>query len=212
MKVSKFISALLILLAVMLATVSVLLCFFAMGQKPMILSEPKQASSAAARVMDAVRQGDFAEAGKHLQGSPDLGVDREPENVVGKILWEEFLRTFRYEFQGSCYAVETGMALDVSVTYLDFDSVISTLGDRTGEMLRERVKNAEDPGEVYDADNNYREDLVNEVLEKAARDAVAEDSRMVTEDLTLYMVYEGDQWWVVPDSALIRVISGGTAG
>ena len=212
MKISKIISALLILLAVMLATVSVLLCFYAMGQKPMILSEPKEASAAAAAVMDAVRQGDFAEAGKHLQGSPELGVDREPEDVVGKLLWEEFLKTFRYDFEGQCYAVETGMALDVRVSYLDFNSVISTLGDRTGEMLSQRVRDAVNPDDVYDSNNEYREDLVNEVLAEAAKDALAEDSRTVTEDLTLYMVYEGDQWWVVPDSALVHVISGGTAG
>ena len=183
-----------------------------MGQKPMVLSAPKEASAAAAAVMDAVRQGDFAEAGKHLQGSPELGVDREPEDVVGKLLWEEFLKTFRYDFEGQCYAVETGMALDVRVSYLDFDSVISTLGDRTGEMLAQRVKDAANPDDVYDSKHEYREELVNEVLAEAVKDSLAEDSRTITEDLTLYMVYEGDQWWVVPDSALIHVISGGTAG
>ena len=212
MKASKMISVLLILLAVLLAAVSVLLCFFALGQKPILLSEPKEASAAAAQVMDAIRQGDYAEAGRHMQGTPDLGVDREPEDAVGKILWEEFLKTFSYEFKGQCYTVDTGMALDLQVTYLDFDSIVETLGDRTGKLLAQRVKAAEDPREVYDEENNYRQDLVDEVLAEAARDAVLEDSKTITEDLTIYMVYEADRWWVVPDPTLIHVISGGTAG
>ena len=53
---------------------------------------------------------------------------------------------------------------------------------------------------------------MDEVLQEAAAASLQEDSRMVTEELTVQLVYEDGCWWVVPDTALIHVISGGTAG
>ena len=162
--------------------------------------------------MESVRQGDFASAAAAMQGNPDLGVNREPEDIVGKLLWQEFIRSFAYEKVSSCYAAEDGMALNMTVTYLDFNSVVNTLGDRAGKLLEQQVKNAEDPSLLYDGDNNYRQELVDQVLTQAARDAIAQDAKTITEELTVHMAFEDGQWWVVPESSLIHVISGGTAG
>lgn len=212
MKTSKIVSALLILLAVFLAVVTALTVVFAMNQKPILISEPQGAVSAAEMVMKAVQQGDFAAASAAMQGNPDLGVDREPEDIVGKLLWQAFIESFTYEKTGSSYAAEDGMALDMSVTYLDFNSVVNTLGERTGKLLEQRVKEAEDPRLLYDEENQYRQELVDEVLTQAARAAIAEDGKTITEEITLHMVYENGQWRVIPESQLIHVISGGTAG
>ena len=129
MNASKLISALLILLALLIGTMSVILCTFAVTQQPILVAEPEEASETASQLMSAVRQGDYKTASGLMQGKPDLGVDREPADVVGKLLWNEFLKSFTYEFEGSCYATKSGMAIDMSVHYLDFNSVMSTLGD-----------------------------------------------------------------------------------
>lgn len=212
MKASKIVSVLLILLAVMLGLAAMVLCVFAVHQQPILVSAPRETSQLASQLMDAVCQGDYAAVSSKLQGTPELGVDREPADAVGKLLWNEFHKSMTYELKGDCYAADPGMAVDLSVTYLDFNSVISTLGDRVGKMLEQRAKTAKDPAELYDENNQYRQELVDEVLAKAAEQALKEDRKTVTEDLTLRMVYEQGHWWVVPDSALIHVISGGTAG
>ena len=212
MKASKILSAFLILIALSLAVFTALLCAFAMTQEPMLIADPQGAASAAETVMESVRQGDYASAASVMQGKPDLGVNREPEDIVGKLLWQEFIRSFSYEKKGSCYAAEDGMALNMTVTYLDFNSVVNTLGDRAGELLEQQVKNAEDPSLLQDGEDHYRQELVDQVLTQAAKDAIAQDAKTITEDITVHMAFEDGKWWVIPESSLIHVISGGTAG
>lgn len=211
MSASKVVSVLLILLAIVIGISAVILCVFAVHQDPILVAPPKETAALAAELMDAVTRGDFQAVSSRMEGMPDLGVDREPEDTVGKLLWAEFLKTFTYEIKGQPYAAEPGMAVDMEVTYLDFNSVIGTLGDRVGALLKEKAQAAENPSEVYDEDNNYRQELVDQAIGQAAQSAIAEDGKTVTRALTLRMVYEQGQWWVVPDGELISVISGGTA-
>ena len=146
-----------------------------------------------------------------MQGCPNLGLDREPEDQVGKMLWNRFRKSFRYEIKGQSYALPSGLALDMTVSYLDFDSVFATLRDHTMETLERFIANADRPEDVYDQNGNYTRKLIDKTLAAAVRTALGQDSREVSEDLTLHMVFEQDRWWVVPDQNLIRVISGGTA-
>ena len=212
MKARKIVSGLLILLALFLAAATILTAVFALTQKPVLLSEPQGAVAAAEMVMQSVQQGDFDSAAAVMQGNPSLGVEREPEDIVGKLLWKEFIKSFSYEKKGSSYAAQDGMAIDMAVTYLDFNSVIDTLGDRTGKLLEQKVKEADNPELLYDEKNQYRQNLVDEILAQAVKEAVAGDAKTITEDITVHMVYENGQWWVVPENALIHAISGGTAG
>ena len=212
MKASKIVSAFLIFLSVLLAALTVLITVFGLHQKPVLLSEPQGAAAAAETVMESVRQGDFSAAAAVMQGKPDLGVDREPADIVGKLLWQEFIRTFSYEKQGTSYAADDGMAMDLTVTYLDFSSVVDTLGERTGKLLEQRVQAAENPELLYDENNQYRQELVDEVLSQAAKEGIAQDAGTITQNITVHMVYENGQWWVLPENELIHVISGGTAG
>ena len=48
-----------------------------------------------------------------------------------------------------------------------------------------------------------------QVLYDAAAQALKEDAQTVTVAVTINMIYENDQWWVVSDSALLSAISGG---
>ena len=212
MKASRIISSLLIVLGIILAGITVLFSVSALPRKPVLVSEPKAAAAAAQNVMDAVSRGDFAAAGAAMEGSPDLGVDRQPADEVGRLLFREFLKTFTYEVKGNVYASDAGMALDMQVSYLDFDSVLEHLGERTGKLLKQAAEEAEDPQSLYDGEGRYRQELVDQVLAQAVKDAIAQDSRAVTEELTVHLTCEDGQWLVVPDPQLIRVISGGTAG
>ena len=76
-------------------------------------------------------------------------------------------------------------------------------------MLEKRVEEAADISEVYDENNEYREEFVMDVLYEAARQALEEDAVTRTVELTIQLVYSEGQWWVVADSALLDAISGG---
>jgi hypothetical protein len=51
-----------------------------------------------------------------------------------------------------------------------------------------------------------------QVLYDAASEALQEDARYVTQNVTLNLVFHQQRWWVMADQSLLRVISGGTAG
>ena len=48
-----------------------------------------------------------------------------------------------------------------------------------------------------------------EVLYDAAKDALEQDAKTVTFEVTVNLVHNNGQWWIVPEDALLTAISGG---
>ena len=51
-------------------------------------------------------------------------------------------------------------------------------------------------------------ELVDQALNDAVTQALSEDAQTVTRDVTLGLIYQDGAWWVVPDQALLQIISG----
>jgi len=92
---------------------------------------------------------------------------------------------------------------------MDIGSVTDVQGERSQALLEARVEQAKDPSELYDENNNFREDLVMDVLYEAAQQALTQDAQEKTWEITVNLVYENGQWWVQPEAALLEAISGG---
>lgn len=212
MKVAKFFSGLFALLGAVLLAAAVMLCFRSLDRPAQLLAQPDGALECSEELMEALCRGDYAAAGKRMYGQPNLGVDRDPADPVGVLLWDAFVDSIAYEFAGECYATDSGLARDVTVTALDFSSVTGALKERSRVLLEQRVAQAEDLTAIYDQQNNYQEDFVMEVLYDAACQALQEDAQLVRYELTLSLVCQQEQWWVMPEQALLKVISGAVAG
>ena len=126
------------------------------------------------------------------------------------MLWEAFLDSTEYELTGDCYTTDVGVAQNVSFTYLDTASVTANLRDRAQTLLNQRVEEAEDVSEIYDENNDYKEQIVMEALQEAVQAALQEDAKTVTVTLTVNLKHQNGQWWVVVDNALLDAFSGGT--
>ena len=50
-----------------------------------------------------------------------------------------------------------------------------------------------------------------QVLYDALAQAISQDGKTVTRDVTLKLIHRDGQWWVVPDAALLQAITGGVA-
>lgn len=197
------------MLALLLAAGTIALSLMSVHAEPVLVSQPKEAVERADAFLEAVCRGDYAAAGDMMQGQPDLGADRDPAEEAGKLLWDAMVESFSYTHQGPCYATDTGVAMDLNFTRLDLSSVTDSLGDRSQKLLEMRVEQAENVDEIYDENNEYREDAVMEVLLEATEDALREDAENTTQELTIHMVYEAHRWWVVPTEQLLNAISGG---
>ena len=210
MKALKVIASILLtVVGLSAAAAAVYLCTQFVDAKPMLLTPPDVARSKVIMLMNAVSEGDYEEASQAIYGTPSLGVDREAADEVGVLIWEAFQGSISYELLGECYTTEQGLAQDVSITCMDVTSVTVNLKERSQTMLEQRVTEAEDVSEIYDENNEYREDFVMEVLRDAVEDALEEDATKMTVELTVNLSYQDGKWWVVADEALLDAISGG---
>lgn len=210
MKAVKYLfSVLLAAIGLSAAAAAVFLCMKFVDAKPVLLTPPDVARSKVIMLMNAVSEGDYEEASQAIYGTPDLGVDREAADEVGVLIWDAFEGSVTYELLGDCYTTDQGLAQDIAITCLDVTSVTENLNERSQAMLEQRVAEAEDVSDIYDENNEYREDFVMAVLRDAVVDALDEDARKMTVELTVNLSYQDGKWWVVADEALLDAISGG---
>ena len=118
---------------------------------------------------------------------------------MSKLLWDAFTDSLSYEFTGLCRVTDTGFARDATVTCLDVSGVTAAVPQRAKALLEAKAAAAEDKTEIYNEDNSYRNELVDQALDGAVTQALSEDAQTVTRDVTLGLIYQDGAWWVVPD-------------
>ena len=196
------------MLAVVLAVSALLICLTQRNAAPKLFGKAEGAEKCARGMMECISRGDYAGASAYLYGTPSLGIGDQRETPAAECVWDAFVSSMECRSRGSCYATDAGVAMDFTVSGLDIPSLTRELKQRSAAVLEARVEAAENMSQVYDSNQQYREDFIQSVLEEAAREAVAAVSP-VENAVTVQLVYEGNQWWVVPDSALMTAISGG---
>ena len=195
-------------LATALAVSALLICLTQRNAAPKLFGKAEGAEKCARGMMECISRGDYAGASAYLYGTPSLGIGDQRETPAAECVWDAFVSSMECRSRGSCYATDAGVAMDFTVSGLDIPSLTQELKQRSAAVLEARVEAAENMSQVYDSNQQYREDFIQSVLEEAAREAVAAVSP-VENAVTVQLVYEGNQWWVVPDSALMTAISGG---
>lgn len=207
MKGSKILSAVFGVLGILLMVATAAVSIASRNAQPRMLESPEAASAQAQHMMDALCAGDYEAAQSCIYGRPDLGAG-EPEDAVSKLLWDAFTDSLSYEFTGLCRVTDTGFARDATVTCLDVSGVTAAVPQRAKALLEAKAAAAEDKTEIYNEDNSYRNELVDQALNDAVTQALSEDAQTVTRDVTLGLIYQDGAWWVVPDQALLKIISG----
>lgn len=211
MKIARVFSVVFGIIGAVLMLGTVVLCLISLDAPVRMAEVPEAAVACSEEMMEALAAGDFAAAAGFLYGQPDLGVDHAPTDVIGEMVWNAFTDSISYEFAGECYATDSGIFRDVTITALEIPSVTENLQTRAQALLTEKMEAAEDMTELYDEENNFREALIDQTLREAAEQAIREDARTVTRDVTLKLIHRDDRWWAVPDQALLQTIAGGVA-
>ena len=210
MKIYKILALVFALLALCAAGAGVYLALENIGAAPVLVRVPEAAARQALEMLDALCQGDYAGVSARLYGQPELGLDREPGDAVGKLFWDALESSRGYTVLRDCYATDDGIAMDVALESLDLNSITGSLRGRAQALLEQRVAQAEDTSEIYQEGGEYREDFVMGVLEDAARETLEQDGTAARWELTLHFIYEDGHWWIRPDEALLTAMSGGT--
>lgn len=199
-------------LGILLAIGTILIVILGINATPAMLKRPTDAVERAEGMLAAVCRGDYETASGMLYGNPNLGTRPEDSSPVADLIWEFFLDSLEYELLGDCYAADSGLAIDIRIRGLDISEAIKDLDSRAQAILDQRVEKAEDMTEIYDDTNNFREEIVSEVLQEATWQVLLENEQYQECIISLNLTYEQDQWWVVPDSDLLNVLAGSISG
>lgn len=200
---------LLTVIGLLLAIAILITVATAMQSDPVMLKCPEEAQACVEQLMAAVSAGDYPTVSRLLYGNPDFTIPSDLQNPAADLMWDAYRKSFTCKFLTNIYTDETGLAADVALTCLDLSAVLESTHSHAKTLLKRRVDRAKSTSEIYDDDQNYREDVIAEVMRSAAAEALQEcaDIKKVSA-LTLHMVCEQGQWWVIPDAELLQVLSG----
>lgn len=197
------------LLGIALAVGGVLVALSNRDAGPVLKEQPEAARNRVVTMLDALCAAEYDTVSSCLYGNPGLGLDREAQDEVGRLFWDALADSFNYEICSDFHATDSGVAMDIRISAMDIDSVTVNLRQRAQTLLEQRIAEAEDTSEIYDENNDFREDFVMDALYDAARAALEEDAATVSWEITLNLIYENGQWWIMPESGLLQAISGG---
>lgn len=198
-------------LGAFMLVLSAVLAFSNRNAPARLLTTPTQAESHTQQVMNAMVQGELSTLGTLLYGQPQLDDLPEFDNPVIAVLWDGYWESLSYTFQGDCYACDTGLRRDVTVTALDICALLPQVEAQYQALLPQLAAQAE-AETAFHADGGYREDFVLSVLEEAAREAMAQQQPQQSWNLTLNLLFRDGRWWVQADAALMELLSGGMTG
>ena len=169
---------------------------------------PPEAVAVSEDFVQALDRGDLEAAARLMYGQPDLGVGGIPETPESAQLWEAFCNSISVELSETWTVEQSALVRTGSITVLDISAVLGKLPERVQSLLDQKVAAAENLSEIYDEHNEFREDLVDGVLQEALQQGLAQDARPVTREMTLKLVNRDGQWWVVPHQNLLQTLGG----
>lgn len=208
--IKKIFAGLLALLGLSIGGLGVCLAVSCREKPPVLVTEPASAARQVEGLMDAICSGDYDGASAYLYGTPSLGAEIA-QGAPGEV-WEALTDSLSYTLSDDWFASDSGLSLNATVSSLEVSSVTERLKERTEALLEKYVREAENMDEVYDEKGEYSQAFADRVLEDGIREALKEDARQTTREITLHLVHEDGQWWVLAEEDFLRWISGGVAG
>ena len=207
MRISKLASAVFAVAGTVLLVGSVVMSFVALGRPTTAVEPTREANDVARSVLSALDHGDLSKVGTYFYGAPALGLDREPATAEGKQIWNAYRDSITVTADEGCYAEGTTIYQTAQVTALDISEALSRLDEEAAALLSKRLETAEDPAALLDENGEVPQTLKDELCAQALTQVLA-DAKTVTTQITFQLMEQDGQWWVLPDQAMLDVLSG----
>ena len=169
---------------------------------------PQQAVSVSDDFVRALNAGDLEAAARLMYGQPDLGVSGTPADRETALVWEAFRSSIVMELTGEWTVEQSALVRSGTIACLDVSSVLGRLPEQVQSLLDQKIAAAETLSEIYNEQNEFREELVDRVLAEAVQQALSQDARTVTREVTVKLVNRDGGWWVVPHPDLLQIPTG----
>ena len=207
MKISKLASAMFFAAGTVLLVGSVVMSFAALSRPAKAVKPTQEANACAQSVLRALDDGDLSKVEEYFYGKPTLGLDREPATAEGKQIWNAYRDSIAVTTDGYCYGEGTNIYQTAKVTAMDITGTLSQWDKGAGELLKQKIDAAEDPAVLLDEGGDVPQTLKDELRGQALTQVLA-DAKTVTTQITFQLMEQDGQWWVLPDQAMLDVLSG----
>ena len=207
-KQHRLVAALALLMAAGLCALAVLL-FFRAETMPAPASEYADGAGTVLEDFFACLRENDLEGAAALTAAGSVPVPAPGENRSA-LLWEAQRACWQFEVSPGFEDAGPDLGKKARVTAPDLsltrEQILTLVQSRLGQALDA----AELKSEVYDAQGNYREELVFSCLEEALKEVAADLTPYCrTRELTVKLVYIDGRWRVGADGELIAALTGG---
>lgn len=198
-------------LSAVFAVLALILSIIGINTGTLIAKPTGNPQEVAVAFMDSVIAGDYEKAYSFLNGYSSLGLENEPSDEMGKLMYDALRKSFSYELTGDCFVDKLDAEQQIQFTFLDLPSTEKDVQTKTEAVLKDIVS-SRPAKSVYDENNNYLPEVAHEAYAKALTEVLqhAEDY-YTSESVLLQLVYSDGNWSVVPAHSLIKAFSGNTA-
>ncbi|MBQ6048869.1 MAG: hypothetical protein IJL40_06005 [Oscillospiraceae bacterium] len=168
-------------------------------------------SDAVEGFFEALVDGDYDKLNESITGVSAFNFDFSSEDANAVLAYNALKASYKFELEGESSISGLDAVQNVRFRYLDLNALKKDLNAEAKEILTEKEAGEKNRRDLYDEDNklidSVAEDIFNEAFGRLLENS---ESYCKEEILSVKARNVRGHWLTVPDSALIKTISGGT--
>lgn len=209
---ARCLAALLALISLAAAGLGIYISMDKRGDLPFLVQTSPLARQRVETLFSSVKKGDYILAESVILGQPSLGIDRPAKDPLAAAVWDAYQNSLKFEPLSDFYATTYGLAVDYKMSRLDVTSVLEPVAARAEANIQQRIAQAKSVEEIYDSNNEYRDDVVQKAVDMALAAALQEDASYMQLEFTVNLIYQDGNWWVKGEKALMDALAAGFGG
>lgn len=199
-KIAKCFAWLFALCGIVLMLGTAVICFASMDSSVKILENPDGAIACSEQLQKSLQSGDLTQVGQLLYGQPNLGAEGTPENACTARLWEAWRGSITLKYS-RLYLRDGELGRDGEITVLDVSKVTADMQRRAKTLLQTQLDALEEGDQLSVQERD-------QILLKALEETLQKDAAYQTREISVKLVFRDGKWWVVPDAAFLKALSG----
>lgn len=193
---------------ILLSLLTILTAVVGINSTPVLLMDSDVIIQSAVDTLDCVKTGDYASLEPMLHGTPKLGrLPEKGDGMQSRILYT-YLDSIRYELAEECQTSGDGVSLGVAIECMDIPAVSAALQEIVPGLMQKVADEYGDEAKIYDAEHNYQNAFLEDVLSRALDQVLAENPHTTRKELTLQFARSQEGWNVVADPTFLQLLAG----
>lgn len=199
------------ILAILLSGLALMVCVVGYSFGTLYTKPDGDPKETVERFYSSLESGDYQTAYSCLSDYTGLGLENEPADENGKLVYQALRDSYSHNVMGGATVNKLSAFVPVRFRYLRVRDTETGIEEEVNKII-EKVVEENPHNKVYDANDKY----LPEVTEKAYSDALKTVMRKVsnfytTEQFNIELEYKDGQWYIVTSPEMLNAIIGGTA-